>query len=89
MFLLMLPPATGTNYSEDFLIEDYFDHAKVLAISKQYIDQKFTGPFNEFPKVKKDLKESLLPEFAKTTVNAADMEGFTTLLEKLETKLAE
>jgi hypothetical protein len=61
----------------------------VLAISKQYIDQKFTGPFNEFPKVKKDLKESLLPEFAKTTVNAADMEGFTTLLEKLETKLAE
>lgn len=88
LFLLMLPP-TGGNNSDDFLIEDYFDHARVLAMSKQYIDQKFTGKFNGFPKVKKDLKELLLPDFAKTTATADDFEGFRILLDKLETKLGE
>lgn len=88
MFLLMLPPIGG-DFSEDFLIEDYFDHNKVLDISKQYIDQKFTDKFTGFPKVKQDLKEKLLPEFAKTTASNVDMERFRTLLEKLEAKLGE
>jgi 5S rRNA maturation endonuclease (ribonuclease M5) len=88
MFLLMLPSING-NFSADFIIEDYFDHAQVSNLSKNHINSKFTGNFNSFPPVKKDLKEILLPEFAKTTTNAADFEGFRTLLEKLEAKLAE
>ncbi len=88
MFLLMLPPVGG-NYSEDFLIEDYFDHNRVLNLSKQYIDQKFTDKFTAFPKVKQDLKEKLLPEFAKNNATDADLELFRTLLEKLESKLGE
>lgn len=88
MFLLMLPSING-NFSTDFIIEDYFDHAQVSNLSKNHINSKFTGNFNSFPPVKKDLKEILLPEFAKTTTNAADFEGFRTLLEKLEAKLAE
>ena len=88
MFLLMLPSANG-NFSADFIIEDYFDHGKVTNLSKDYINAKFTGNFNSFPPVKKDLKETLLPDYANNSAEAADMEGFRTLLEKLETKLAE
>lgn len=87
MFLLMLPSTSGI-FSADFLIEDYFDHGKVANLSKDHINSKFTGNFNSFPPVKKDLKESLLPEFAKTSASSADFEGFRTLLEKLEMKLA-
>lgn len=88
MYLLMLPPTNG-HFSSDFLIEDYFDHGKVSNISKDHINAKFTGNFNSFPPVKKDLKETLLPDFAKTAAVAADLEGFKTLLDKLEAKLGE
>ena len=88
MYLLMLPPTNG-HFSSDFLIEDYFDHGKVSNISKDHINAKFTGNFNSFPPVKKDLKETLLPDFAKTAAVAADLECFKTLLDKLEAKLGE
>ena len=58
-------------------------------LSKQYIDQSFTGAFNRFPKVKKDLKETVMPTFAKATATEVDMAGFKTLLDKLEAKLSE
>lgn len=88
MFLLMLPPLT-TNYSDDFVIEDYFSHAKVMDLSKSYIDNKFIGAFNKFPRVKQDLKEIIMPDFAKVSATDVDMAGFKTLLDKLEAKLSE
>ncbi len=88
MFLLMLPSTSG-DVSKDFLIEDYFDHGKVADISKKYIDTDFKveDGFKGFPKVKEDLKKTLLPKFAKADANSTDMEGFRILLEKLEGKL--
>lgn len=88
VFLLMLPP-NGEDFSQDFLIEDYFDHQKVLTLSQDYISNKFSGNFNSFPKVKDDLKKVLLPDFAKNTAAGADFEGFRILLEELEAKLGE
>lgn len=82
-YVLMLPH-TRTD-EKDFLIEDYFDNAKLQALTIDEISNKFeaTSVFKEFPAVKYDLKEELLPKFARTTATAADMEGFKVLLNKL------
>ena len=88
MSLLMLPPTRG-NFSKNFVIEDYFDCGKISDISKKYIDTNFKveNGFIGFPKVKDDLKKTLLPNFAKEEAESSDMEGFRVLLEKLENKL--
>lgn len=89
MFLLLLPPTNG-DFRRDFLIEDYFDHQKILDILDEHVRSKFTGSFSSFPKsVKKDIKDSLVPAFVKEKAVAADLEGFRVLLEKLESKLSE
>lgn len=88
LFLLMLPPVSG-NFSEDFAIEDYFEHSKVADLSKQYIDNEFSGAFNQFPKVKQNLKSKVMPSFARTAATYVDLGRFRTLLDKLEAKLGE
>ena len=88
IFLLMLPP-NGEDFGQSFLIEDYFDHGRIVTLSKEHIDKKFIGNFSSFPRVKDDLKKDLLPDFAKDSAVAVDFEGFRILLEKLEAKLGE
>lgn len=82
-FILMLPNNRGDQ--SDFIIEDYFDNAKLQDLTINEIQTKFGANvvFKQFPKVKNDLKEKLLPDFAKNEASATDVEGFRVLLEKL------
>ena len=82
-YVLMLPN-TRTD-EKDFLVEDYFDNAKLQALTIDEINNKFeaTSVFKEFPTVKYDLKEELLPLFARNEATAVDMVGFKVLLNKL------
>lgn len=81
--VLMLPNNRGDQ--SDFIIEDYFDNAKLRDLTINEINTKFgvNEVFNQFPKVKNDLKEKLLPDFAKNLATAADVGGFRILLDKL------
>lgn len=79
---IMLPSIDGSQ--KDFLIEDYFDHDKIQQLSIKYISDKFAGKnFSGFPKVKEELKKTILPNFCDNSMSPEDFEGFKVLLNKL------
>lgn len=86
-YILMLPNPSGDQ--NDFVIEDYFDKLKIKELTKNYIDTNFSGKnFKQFPKVKDDLKNQLLPSFCTNDATKPDMQGFVILLDKLNSMLS-
>ena len=66
-------------------IKDYFKKSKVIEMSKNLIDEKFTDnvPCKNFPKIGEMIKTEALPGHCKAS-NPVDMEDFKILLEKLK-----
>ncbi|WP_321517669.1 AAA family ATPase [uncultured Bacteroides sp.] len=87
-YLLMLPSINANQ--KDFLIEDYFKQEKMAELTKNEIDTKFDNSknFKEFPPVKDNLKNTLLPNFCKNDATADDMVEFKILLDKLKQIIA-
>ncbi|MEG1838377.1 MAG: AAA family ATPase [Bacteroidaceae bacterium] len=86
-YILMLPNLKGDQ--NDFVIEDYFDKLKIKELTKNHIDTNFSDKnFKQFPKVKDDLKNQLLPSFCSNDATKPDMRGFIILLNKLNSMLS-
>lgn len=83
-YYLMIPHKTVDKQDGEFLVEDYFKKEKVIELSKQIIDSKFTEnvPCKNFPKISEMIKSEALPNHCKAST-AADMEDFKILLTKL------
>ncbi len=81
--VVMLPNSRGDQ--SDFIVEDYFDNAKLRELTINEICTEFVtdSTFNSFPPVKKDLKERLLPSFVDHAATASDVTGFKILLDML------
>lgn len=81
--VLMLP--TTRTDDKDFVVEDYFDNTKLKALTISEINTKYlyNTVFNDFPRVKDNLKKKLLPQFAENSATATDVEDFKVLLNKL------
>lgn len=86
--VLMLP--NNREDQEDFVIEDYFSNTTIRSLTIRKIIEDFTDDttYNNFPKVKNDLKEKLLPNLVEHCTSAKSMEGFKILLTKLESILS-
>lgn len=84
-YCLMIPHKVADKQDGEFLVEDYFKKDKVVELSKQIIDAKFTDnvPCKNFPKLGEMLKSEALPNHCKTST-PADMEDFKILLDKLK-----
>jgi len=83
-YYLMIPHKIADKQDGEFLVEDYFKKEKVIELSKQIIDAKFTDnvPCKNFPKISEMIKSEALPNFCKTST-PDDMEDFKILLNKL------
>lgn len=79
---IMIPSKDGSQ--KDFMVEDYFDHNKIEQLSIEYISTHFSGKnFGEFPKVKDDMKRTVLPNFCDSSTDPNDFIGFKILFDKI------
>ncbi len=80
-FYFFMLPKTSEHSSSDFLIEDYFDKAKKKALVQSLVDNA-DGNYNEYPNKLKDKLKKELEDFY-PTAQAADLQGFKVLLDRI------